>query len=200
MATMGMMTAIAIFPPELRPPDELELEPEALSAEGVADDCEEVLVVSTVAVADEALSGEYVEVTTTTVGGSVLPSVEEGVSVMVAVTATTLGVADVVEAMTTVVEGGIDTEETIVEGVVEGVVTRGVVVELLSVTVTVVVGEVVKLMDVVVLSVTITEPVAESVAESVTESVKELESESSYQLRDTWTRPNRHTCNAGHCR
>ncbi len=163
MTTMGMMTAIAILPPELSPPEDFELDPEALSADGVDDDYD-VLVVSTVDVSD-AVVGEYIDVTTTTVGGKVLPSVDEGVSVIVAVTATTLGLEDVVEATTTVVEGGIDTEETIVEGVVTGVVVTTGVVEELSVTVTVVVGDVVRLMAVVVLSVVRTESVVdESVA------------------------------------
>jgi hypothetical protein len=166
MATMGIMTAIAIFPPELRPPDEVELEPEALNADGEGLEEEDVLVELTVAVSELDVSGEYVDVTTTTEGVGVLPlSVVEGVSVTVAVTAITLGLdVGVVVAITTVVDGGMETEET--EGEEEvNIEVSDVSVELsVPVTVTVVVGEVVKLTEVVVMTLVTTESVAESVA------------------------------------
>ena len=53
-----MMTAIAIFAPELRPLEELELDPEALSAEGVAEAFEAVVGELIVAVAVLVLSEE----------------------------------------------------------------------------------------------------------------------------------------------
>ena len=78
----------------------------------------------------------------------------DGVWVTVAVTAITLGVV-VVVGSTMVVEGGIETEETLV---VVGVVTSGVEVEA-SVTVTVVEKDVARLVEVVVMMVVITESV-----------------------------------------
>jgi hypothetical protein len=50
MTTIGMMTAMAIFAPDLRPPPEFESVPEALSAEGVADDDDEVIAEEVVSV------------------------------------------------------------------------------------------------------------------------------------------------------
>ena len=100
MATIGMMTAIAIFAPELKPLECPDPEPDALSAEGVEDAIDEVCVVAAVAVS-ELVSWAYVDVTATTegVGAVVTPGgVDEGVGVCVrvSVTSTTLGVLEVV--------------------------------------------------------------------------------------------------------
>lgn len=103
-------------------------------------------------------SGEYVDVTITTEGLWV-PPVEEGVSVTVAVTATTLGLeVGVGVVSTTVVEGGIETEEMLV-GVGVGVVSGLLEVSgVEAVTVYVVVGEVVKLIEVLVMILVCIEP------------------------------------------
>ena len=50
MATMGIVTAIAIFAPELSPPEEPDPDPDALNADGVDDALEEVTVNESVAV------------------------------------------------------------------------------------------------------------------------------------------------------
>jgi len=180
MATIGMMTAIAIFPPELRPPEPPEPEPDALKAEGVGDVRE--LVVSPPLVGKLEVSGCCVDVTTMTeglVGVGVVGSAGGGVMVVVVVTSMTL--SDVVGGGTMVVEGGSEVIDVMVVGGSGGGVvvgSSGVVVEV-SVMVMVVVGEVVKLTDVVVMVVMVTESVAGSLvvgtAESVVLSVEKLE-------------------------
>lgn len=162
MATIGIMTAIAILPPELKPP-EPDDDPEALKADGV-EVLDEVSVTESVAV-PEVVSEPNVDVTTTTegVGVVVASGVDEGVSVMVEVTSTTLGL-DVVEGATKVVEGGIEVTEVMVDGGVELVSGAEDVSE--EVTVTVVEKEVVKLVEVVSMVVKLTEPLL-SVVESV---------------------------------
>ena len=156
MTTMGMMTAIAIFAPEDKPPEDPDPEPEALRADGVELEVDEVAVVALVAVS-EVVSVLNVDVTTTTEGVGVVEAigVVEGVCVIVAVTSTTLGVVE--GGATYVVEGAIEVTEVMVVG------GREVVSEVVlddSVTVTVVEKEVVKLVDVVPIVVVTTESVA----------------------------------------
>lgn len=169
MAAMGMMTAIAIFPPELNP--ELpEPEPDALRADGVGDG--RGVVVTPVAVLVKLeVSGCWVEVTTMTegvVGGGVVGS-GDGVRVVVEVTSMTLSL---VVGSTNVVEGGTEVVDVTVggSGVGDVVGSPGVEVEV-SVMVMVVVGEVVKLTDVVVTVVTLTESVGGSLVVGIDVSV-----------------------------
>lgn len=160
MAAMGMMTAMAIFPPELNP--ELpEPEPDALRAEGVGD-AREVVVIPVAVLVRLEVSGCWVEVTTMTEGvvtGGVVGAVV-GVRVVVEVTSMILSL---VVGATNVVEGGSEVVDVTVGGSGVGVVvgSPGVDVEV-SVMVMVVVGEVVKLTDVVVMVVMLTESVGGS--------------------------------------
>ena len=171
MATIGIMTAIAILPPELKPPEPPEPDPEALKAEGVGDAREEVETLVAVFVKVLEFVGSWVDVTTTTdgvVGTTVETSAEDGVRVVVAVTLMTLGVVEV--GSTTVVDGGSEVIEVMVVGAVVGVVVGSLGTDVVvSVMVIVVVGEVVKLMEVVVMVVMLTEAlvVATAVSEVV---------------------------------
>lgn len=162
MATMGIITAIAIFAPELSPSEEPDPDPEALNADGVEVALEEVMVKESVAV--PGFTGDEYEVTTTTegVGVVVAPAgVDDGVCVMVSVTATTLGLGVLVVAGATyVVESGIDvTDVMVLGGSVELVSGVEIGVEDDSVTVIVVEKDVVKLVEVVPIVVVMTESV-----------------------------------------
>jgi len=65
MTTMGIITAMAIFPPELRPPLPPDPLPEALNADAVDEELEVLLAVSLEVRVTEVSPG-CVEVTTTT--------------------------------------------------------------------------------------------------------------------------------------
>jgi hypothetical protein len=148
-----MTTAMAIFPPELRPFEDPDPEPDALSADGVELDDS---VRESVAVPVTVSTGEVV-VTTTTEGLDVVGAWGEleGVRVTVSVTLITLGLELVVGGGTKVVESGIEVME--VEVVGGGALEVMSELDVESVTVTVPVIEVVKLVDVVTIVVSLIE-------------------------------------------
>jgi len=82
IATNGMTTAMAIFPPDESPPDDEELlMPEGLRAEGLEDDAAALLAKFEVDVGMVGGAAGAVEVMVITVGASVTPF-EVGVSVI----------------------------------------------------------------------------------------------------------------------